>query len=75
MIPILEPEYVAEETVKAILTDTEMLVLPWYTKYLIIIKSLTPVAGYQALSDAFGIKNSMDYWTGREEEKKKASEE
>ena len=56
----------AEETVQAILTDTEMVVLPWYSKYLILIKALATVPGYAALSEAMGVKNSMDYWVGRE---------
>ncbi len=56
----------AEETVRAILTDTEMVLMPWYSKYLILLKALIPVAGFSAMSEAFGIKNSMDYWVGRE---------
>ncbi len=68
VLPILEPEDVAEKTVRAILTETEMIVLPWYTKYLLWVKAMAPVAGYQSLSEAMGVKNSMDYWTGREVE-------
>ena len=47
VLPILEPEDVAEQVVRGILTEAEMVVLPWYTKYLIWIKAIVPVRGYQ----------------------------
>jgi len=65
ILPLLDPDYVAEETVKGVLTDVEMVILPWYVKYLVILKALVPVASYNAFAEAFGINTSMDSWTGR----------
>merc|ERR1719158_1404152 len=39
VIPILEPEYVAEEIVKAILMNKPMLLLPWWSSILVTLKS------------------------------------
>ncbi len=66
VLPILEPEDVAEQTVQAILTDTEMLLLPWFVKYMVQLKAFLPVSGLKIASQAMGVNNCMDYWTGRE---------
>jgi len=68
ILPVLEPDFVAEEIVKAVLTNTEMVILPWYVKYLVILKALVPVASFNAFAEAFGSNNTMDSWTGRKKQ-------
>lgn len=65
LIPILEPGYVAERAVAAILTNAEVCILPAWTFILIAIKCVLPPPAFMLLSQAFGINCSMDQFTGR----------
>jgi len=65
IIPILEPEYVADNVVRAILTNTEVLLLPWWSQYLIVLKTLLPAPAMMKLATAFGFNCSMDQFKGR----------
>ena len=38
MIPILEPEFVADSVINAVLTDKEVLLLPWWSFILMAMK-------------------------------------
>ena len=38
-MPVLEPEYVAEQTIKAILTEEHVVILPRYAIVLMLLKS------------------------------------
>ena len=38
LIPILEPEFVADQIISAVLTEREVLLLPWWSFLLIALK-------------------------------------
>jgi len=59
---------VAEETVNGILTNTELIMLPWYAKYMLILKAVVPWSAYLKFSEAFGTNRGMDDFTGRRKE-------
>jgi len=65
VIPILEPEYVADKIVSATLTNKEMLLLPWWAMFLLLLKAILPSPAFMKLSQAFGFNCSMDQFTGR----------
>jgi len=65
LIPILEPEYVADSVVGATLTNREVLLLPWWSFMLIALKAVVPEPAFIRLSTAFGFNCSMDQFEGR----------
>jgi all-trans-retinol dehydrogenase (NAD+) len=65
IIPILDPGFVADESVKAILTNKEVLLLPWACSLLITLKTILPSKGFMYLSSVFGFNCSMDQFEGR----------
>ena len=65
VIPILEPEYVADETVKAILMNTPVLILPAWCSILVTLKSVIQTNPYIKLAQTFGFNCSMDQFKGR----------
>merc|ERR1711997_802308 len=65
VVPILEPEFVAEETVKAILMNKPVLILPGWCMLLITLKSLLKTDPYIRLAQTFGFNCSMDQFEGR----------
>jgi len=66
VIPILEPDYVADRAVAATLTNREVQLIPWWSCYLVALKSLLPSPAFLALARAFGMNVSMDEFTGRD---------
>ena len=38
LIPILEPEFVADSVVDATMTNKEILLLPWWAMFLLVLK-------------------------------------
>merc|ERR1719167_739551 len=65
IIPILEPEYVADKAVAGCLANREVLLLPWWSYMLIALKAIVPEPAFMRLSQAFGFNCSMDQFTGR----------
>ena len=65
IIPILDPEFVADSVVGAILTNKEVLLLPWWSFILMVLKAILPEPGFMRLSQAFGLNCSMDQFEGR----------
>merc|ERR1712071_607000 len=65
LLPILEPDFVADSCVTATLCDKEMVFLPWWAGYLTTCKPLLPTAAYMKLATAFGLNCSMDQFVGR----------
>jgi len=59
LLPILQPDYVAEKTINAIKTEQRNLILPRFTYLVPIIKSLPTEAG-EIISDLFGISLAMN---------------
>jgi len=65
IIPILEPEFVADQVVDGTLSNKEVVLLPWWAMFLLILKHCVPTPAFMALSQAFGFGTSMDQFTGR----------
>lgn len=65
VIPILDPDYVAERTKDAILTNEEVVVLPRWIAALMALKCFLPVKSQMALGKAFGADMCMDDFSGR----------
>merc|ERR1719153_1259458 len=66
IIPILEPEYVADKAVAGTLANREIVLLPWWSMLLLILKNLVPTPAFMKLATAFGFNCSMDQFVGRQ---------
>ncbi|XP_068022834.1 epidermal retinol dehydrogenase 2 [Melanerpes formicivorus] len=65
LLPLLEPEYVAEKIVTAIRQDQEVLMLPRAVRISVALKALLPVKASALLAEYFGVTSSMDAFKGR----------
>jgi len=65
IIPILKPDFVAEEAVNAILINKQMVFLPWWSVTLAFLKYALPTRGFLPLAKTFGFNSSMDEFVGR----------
>jgi all-trans-retinol dehydrogenase (NAD+) len=66
VLPILEPEYVADKIVEAVLTNKAMLCLPNFIYIMLAIRNLLPVKALMLSNDFFGASSSMDEFHGRQ---------
>lgn len=64
LLPILEPEEVADRIVRAIERRKRRLIMPPFV-YLVYLLRLFPVALYDRLADFFGVTRTMDEFRGR----------
>lgn len=65
LIPILTPEYVVDEAVKAILVNQECLCLPSTVYFLAALKTVVPIKTFLWSHRAIGAANTMKSFTGR----------
>jgi len=65
LIPILEPEFVADNVISAVLTNKQIVLLPWWSYMLIALKAVMTEQAFMKLSQAFGFNCSMDQFQGR----------
>jgi len=65
IIPILEPDFVAESAVHGIITNKPQVVVPWWCTFLIAAKTMLPFKGFMYLSHVFGFNVSMSQFKGR----------
>jgi len=65
IIPIQEPDYVAEEAINGILLNKTQVVVPWWCAFLVTLKTILPHKGFMYLSNVFGFNCSMDEFEGR----------
>lgn len=65
IIPILEPEFVADSVVSAVITNKEVCLLPWWSVFLVALKVVIPSPAMIKIAQAFGFNNSMDQFVGR----------
>uniref|UniRef100_A0A0N5B9M3 Estradiol 17-beta-dehydrogenase 11 n=1 Tax=Strongyloides papillosus TaxID=174720 RepID=A0A0N5B9M3_STREA len=65
LLPILQPEYVVDKIMEAVLTNTESLYLPKFAYFSHFLSSILPVKATRVLSDYFGVNSTMDTFTGR----------
>lgn len=66
LIPILTPEYVVKETVKAVLVNQEILCLPTIVYFLVAMKPILPTLTFIWLHRAIGAASTMKSFTGRQ---------
>ncbi len=64
LLPILEPEYVADRIVGAIRRDRGRLILPRFV-YTTWLARILPLPVFDAIMEFFGVNKSMDEFTGR----------
>jgi len=60
LLPILEPDYVAERIIAAIRQDEEVVMIPWFLNVLLLLRSLVPVSTFDWLNYVLGASSSMD---------------
>lgn len=72
LLPIQDPDDVADQIVTGILTEATEVMCPWYGKYILICKAIFPTKAYLDVANAFGVSQSMDEFTGRAGDHKKA---
>lgn len=65
LIPVLTPEYVASETVKAVLVNQEVLCMPSILYSLMVCKQLFPTKTFLWFHRAIGAASTMKTFVGR----------
>lgn len=65
LIPVLTPEYVVKEAVKAVLVNQEVLFLPSTLYWLMAVKAIVPAKAYYWAHRAIGAASTMKTFTGR----------
>uniref|UniRef100_G1LHN6 Short chain dehydrogenase/reductase family 16C member 5 n=1 Tax=Ailuropoda melanoleuca TaxID=9646 RepID=G1LHN6_AILME len=65
LLPILEPEYVADKIVDAILQEKVYLNVPRFISFVMLLKSILPVKVSMLLADYMGVFNVMDGFVGK----------
>jgi len=70
VLSVLEPDYVAEEIVAAILCNKTLAVIPRYFYFLLFLKAIIPYRSALALHDAFGSAEAMTTFEGRNSKNK-----
>lgn len=65
LIPILTPQYVVDEAVKAILVNQEVLCLPTIVYFLVMLKTILPTKSFLWGHWAIGAASTMKTFTGR----------
>ena len=68
LLPILEPEHVADKMIKAIEKDRARLILPPAVYGMYPLRLLPPLI-FDKVTAFFGVSNSMDDFVGRGGEK------
>lgn len=64
LLPILEPEQVAERVVQAVVKGRRRVLMPWFV-YAVYPTRLLPIPWFDGVMGFFGINRSMDEFTGR----------
>eukprot|EP01138_Halocafeteria_seosinensis_P010952 gb/GECG01011186.1/.p1 GENE.gb/GECG01011186.1/~~gb/GECG01011186.1/.p1 ORF type:complete len:332 (+),score=16.36 gb/GECG01011186.1/:1-996(+) len=65
ILPILEPDYVASQTLRAIQQDQEVLCMPVIVYLVPLLRGLLPTSLFDFGLDVLGVCNSMDNFVGR----------
>uniref|UniRef100_A0A8R1DID5 Uncharacterized protein n=1 Tax=Caenorhabditis japonica TaxID=281687 RepID=A0A8R1DID5_CAEJA len=69
LLPIMEPEYVVECIMEAVLTDRAFVSIPKFTYLFMALTGLIPTEVTQMYGEYFGISTSMDHFKGRQPQK------
>ncbi|XP_032738483.1 epidermal retinol dehydrogenase 2 [Lontra canadensis] len=65
LLPLLEPDYVADKIVDGILTDKVYLNVPKFISFILFLKSFFPVKMAVLMADYMGAFNVMDTFVGK----------
>jgi len=65
LTPLLEADYVARATVRAIRSDRSILDLPWSVGLMKLVARILPEAWFRIFLRVTGVSTSMTRWTGR----------
>lgn len=65
LIPVLTPEYVVNETVKAVLVNQEVLCLPDIVYWIYAMRAIMPTRSFLWYHRAIGAASTMKTFTGR----------
>jgi len=66
LLPILDPNYVADRITSAIETgDEEVIIMPSFSEWTPLLRFLLPIPAFDAISTYFGVNSSMDEFIGR----------
>jgi len=65
MFPILEPGYVVDRIVEAVLTNAENVFLPRATYLYLFVKGFLPTKAMLTLADYYGLNRTMEDYIGR----------
>ena len=65
-IPILRLEEVTNQILAGILSNDEVVIIPKYFNFLLVIKALLPIKAYNRALSALGFSQSMENFKGRE---------
>ncbi|KAF7637351.1 hypothetical protein Mgra_00003094 [Meloidogyne graminicola] len=67
LFPILDPNYVVNKIINAVLTDADELYLPRATYLMIALKGIFPTKVANAFSEYVGFNRTMNTWTGKKQ--------
>ncbi|CAD5215898.1 unnamed protein product [Bursaphelenchus okinawaensis] len=67
LLPILEPEYVRDQIVEAVLTDTHIVYMPRFCYFTMVIKELFSVYTGDAIAEICGVHQQMAGFKGRKQ--------
>ncbi|CAI5439435.1 unnamed protein product [Caenorhabditis angaria] len=65
LLPMLEPEYVVECIMEAVLTNRAFLAIPKFNYVMIALGGLLPTEVINLYGEYFGVTTSMDHFKGR----------
>ncbi|XP_076039580.1 epidermal retinol dehydrogenase 2-like [Oratosquilla oratoria] len=65
LMPILKPEFVANSIVDGTLCNEYVIILPWYSRFLVLLKLLLPQKAIYLCGRVIGVNCSMDEFRGR----------
>jgi all-trans-retinol dehydrogenase (NAD+) len=65
MLPLLEPDYVADKIIEGVQTNQEYLMIPRLIYFLYYLRGVLPVKVGYYLSHTLGVTHSMDQFKGR----------
>ena len=74
LMPMLLPQTLAEQVVRAVQTNRDVLRTPWQVKFLPLISALLPYGLQRWLGDRLGVLDSMTTWRGITEPARVAKE-
>jgi all-trans-retinol dehydrogenase (NAD+) len=66
LLPILDPDYVADQIITAVLSNQEVLILPWFSRLGPVLRGLFPTKAMDLCMEFTGASSTMDTFIGRQ---------